>query len=97
MQDHHAVALPPILDPASPPEFPPLETAVTVTMPDGTEFRAMRIWVETEDDGCPAWATADEHEPLAPTCWDDGVCWGSNGAGVESIKPIAWRPINTNG
>ena len=81
------------MQPASQPKYPPLETPVVVTMEDGTEFRAMRIWVENAEDGCSAWAACDEHEPHVPPCWDDGVCWGSNGDGQRSRAPVSWRNI----
>ena len=74
-------------------DMPPLEKPVIVTMDDGTEFRAMRIYVEDGADGCHAWATADEYEPLAPECWTDGVCWGSNDDNKPSRKPVAWRSM----
>ena len=80
-------------EPAPQPEYPLLETPVIVTMDDGTEFRAMRIWVEDGEGGCPAWATCDEYEPNAPPCWDDGICWASNADGQPSRAPVAWRPI----
>lgn len=72
-------------------EYPPLETPVIVSMDDGTEFRAMRIYVEDGEGGCHAWATAEEDDPAAPPCWDDGVCWGSNSDNKPSRQPVAWR------
>ena len=92
MRETQSSPLPAVLEPA-PPQYPPLEETVIVTMRDGTEFRAMRIWVEDDNGGSTAWATADEHEPLAPMCWCDGVCWATNSAGKRSKKPVAWRPI----
>lgn len=73
--------------------LPPLETPVIVTMDDGTEFRAMRIIVFDGERDCWAWATADEFEPSAPECWDDGVCWASNSEHKPSRQPVAWRSI----
>lgn len=75
------------------PKFPPLETPVIVTMDDGSEFKAVRIIVTGDFQDHETWATADEWEPNAPECWDDGTCWGSNAAGQPSRQPVAWRYI----
>lgn len=66
-------------------ELPPLEHHVVLTMPRGTEFVGCRIIVEDENGSAWAWATADEYEPKAPRCWDDGVCWN------HSKQPRHWR------
>lgn len=47
-------------------ELPPLDHKVILTMPRGTEFVGLRVWVEDGEGGCWAWATADEYEPKAP-------------------------------
>jgi hypothetical protein len=72
-------------------ELPPMECRVVLTLANGVEFWGCRIWVECDEGGTWAWATADEYEPCAPECWDDGVCWGMNGAGVPSEQPVSWR------
>lgn len=35
---------------------------------------------------------ADEGQEY-PECWDDGVCWESNSAGLASDYPVQWRPL----
>jgi len=92
MQPPQSSPLPGTLTPLH-DEFPPLQIPVIVTMDDGAEFRAMRIYVEDGEDGAHAWATAEEYEPAAPECWDDGVCWASNADGKPSRQPVAWRNI----
>lgn len=92
MQEAYSTPLPEHLEPLR-EEFPPLQVPVIVTMDDGTEFRAIRIYVEDGEGGCTTWATAEEYEPAAPECWTDGVCWGSNDEGKPSRKPAAWRSI----
>lgn len=72
-------------------ELPDLEQRVILTMPGGREFVGCRIWVEDGEGGSWAWATADDHEPHAPKCWTDGVCWGQNEDGVPSKQPRHWR------
>jgi hypothetical protein len=92
VQEPSSSPLPEKLEPLA-NQFPPLEKPVIVTMDDGTEFRAIRIVVEDGEGGCTAWATADEYEPNAPDCWDDGVCWAINADGIPSRQPVAWRSI----
>lgn len=72
-------------------ELPPLGHRVILTMPNGTEFVGCRVWVEDGNGGAWAWATADEYEPKAPKCWDDGVCWGRNSNDKPSKQPRHWR------
>lgn len=74
-------------------ELPPMEHRVILTMAGGAEFVGMRIWVEDGEGGSWAWATANEHEPRAPKCWTEGVCWGRNDVGVPSRQPRHWRYI----
>jgi hypothetical protein len=92
MQEPQSSPLPEKLEPLA-EKFPPLGTPVIVTMADGTEFCAIRIFVEDDEGGSTAWATADEHEPNCPDCWDDGVCWQIAADGLPSRQPVAWRHI----
>lgn len=68
-------------------ERPPLMQRVVLTMENGAEFDGCRTLVSGGDDGKVVWAwmTADEHEPLAPECWTEGVCWD------DSEQPRHWR------
>lgn len=73
-------------------DLPALEEVVTVTLDDGTTFRACRVMVLDENErDCWAWAAVDELTPGCPPCWTDGVCWATNDDGIASRPVVAWR------
>ena len=48
-------------------------------------------FVETDSGPCSVWVAAGEGQH--PDCWDDGVCWETNGDGEPSDPPVLWCPM----
>ena len=48
-------------------------------------------FLNDNEEDCGGWCFMEDQEP--PDCWTDGVCWGENEDGVQSVSPTRWKPL----